>query len=88
MEAKAITDARKEPQGPTEAIGLLEDVSTVYIGRGKKFAKHASKDLKESEEARKGMFGPTGNLRAPTLRLGRTLVVGFCAPMYDEVLGG
>lgn len=66
---------------------MLEGVSKVYIGRGKKFAKHASKDLKESEEERKGMFGPTGNLRAPTLRLGKTLVVGYSAPMYDEVFG-
>lgn len=34
----------------------------------------------------KAMLGPTGNLRAPTLRFGRTLVVGFCSPMYEEVL--
>lgn len=66
---------------------MLDKVDEVFIGRGKKFAKLPSSDLKVSEEARKPMLGPTGNLRAPSLRLGRTLVVGFSEPMYDEVLG-
>jgi hypothetical protein len=33
------------------------------------------------------MPGPTGNLRAPTLRVGRTLVVGFDEATYRKVLG-
>ena len=33
------------------------------------------------------MIGPSGNLRAPTLRVGTTLVVGFNDEMYDTVLG-
>jgi hypothetical protein len=32
------------------------------------------------------MLGPTGNLRAPTLRVGRTLVVGFDEETYRKVL--
>lgn len=86
MKARSFTDARKEPQDAAAARKLLDEVGTVYVGRGKKFAKHASADLKVSDEAMKTMLGPTGNLRAPTLRLGRTLVVGFCAPMFEEVL--
>jgi hypothetical protein len=86
LAAKTTTDARKEPQGASAARKLLDDVGTVYVGRGKKFAKHRSADLKVSDEAMKAMLGPTGNLRAPTLRLGRTLVVGFCEPMYREVI--
>jgi hypothetical protein len=31
------------------------------------------------------VLGPTGNLRAPTLRVGRTLVVGFDADTYRAV---
>ena len=34
------------------------------------------------------LLGPTGNLRAPTLRKGRTLLVGFSEEAYREVLGG
>jgi len=32
------------------------------------------------------MLGPTRNLRAPTLRVGRTLVVGFDEGTYRRVL--
>ena len=31
-------------------------------------------------------LGPTGNLRAPTFRKGKTLVVGFEESAYREVL--
>jgi len=33
------------------------------------------------------LLGPTGNLRAPTLRKGKTLVVGFDQKTYEEVFG-
>ncbi|NOX57451.1 MAG: hypothetical protein GXP29_01165, partial [Planctomycetes bacterium] len=32
------------------------------------------------------MLGPTGNLRAPTLRVGKTLLIGFNEDVYAEVL--
>ena len=31
------------------------------------------------------LLGPTGNLRAPTLRKGKTLVVGFNQEAYEKV---
>lgn len=34
------------------------------------------------------ILGPTGNLKAPTLRLGDRLLVGFGEAAYREVLGG
>lgn len=33
------------------------------------------------------LLGPTGNLRAPTLQLGKTLLVGFSEEAYRQVLG-
>jgi hypothetical protein len=33
------------------------------------------------------LLGPTGNLRAPTARIGKTLLVGFNADAYRQVLG-
>ncbi len=33
------------------------------------------------------MLGPTGNLRAPTIRTGKTVVVGFNDEAYGDVLG-
>jgi hypothetical protein len=32
------------------------------------------------------MLGPTGNLRAPTVRIGRTLIVGFDEGIYKKFL--
>ncbi len=33
------------------------------------------------------MLGPTGNLRAPTIRVGKTLLVGFNEDAYKRVIG-
>ena len=32
------------------------------------------------------LLGPTGNLRAPTVRVGKTLLVGFDENSYADVL--
>jgi len=33
------------------------------------------------------LLGPTGNLKAPTLRVGDTLYVGFSEAAYQQLLG-
>ena len=33
------------------------------------------------------MLGSTGNLRAPTIKVGKNLLVGFNEPLYSIVLG-
>jgi hypothetical protein len=33
------------------------------------------------------MLGPTGNLRAPTLRKGKTVLVGFHDEVFEKLLG-
>ena len=42
---------------------------------------------KSSNAALDAMLGPTGNLRAPTVRVGKTLMVGFNDEVYTEILG-
>jgi len=44
------------------------------------------KDKPGAETLRGLLLGPTGNLRAPTLRKGRTLVVGFDEATYAKLL--
>ena len=62
--------------------------SEVYVARGKKVVHfNMKKDKPSQQELLKLVLGPTGNLRAPTLRVGRKLIVGFNQEMYDEVLG-
>ena len=35
----------------------------------------------------KGIIGPSGNLRAPTIVVGKTMLVGFHPEAYEEVFG-
>lgn len=42
-------------------------------------------DLNEADIL-KLVLGPTGNLRAPTLIVGKKMVVGFNESMYQELL--
>ena len=45
------------------------------------------KDPPDDETLLAHLLGPTGNLRAPTLRRGKTLLVGFNDEAYRQVLG-
>ena len=45
------------------------------------------KDPPDDDTLAAHVLGPTGNLRAPTLRRGKTLLVGFSEEAYREVLG-
>ena len=40
-----------------------------------------------ADEAVAAMLGPTGNLRAPTLKVGSTLLVGFSDEVFERVFG-
>jgi arsenate reductase-like glutaredoxin family protein len=66
----------------------LKDVDELYVAKGKKIV-HV--DLKREKPPRSDLLGlllgPTGNLRAPTLRKGRKLIVGFDEATYKQLLG-
>lgn len=79
-------DARKTRLAQADALALLKDVDEVYASKGKKLV-HLN--LRESQPDPAALaavlLGPTGNLRAPTLRVGRTLLVGFDEPTFRSV---
>jgi arsenate reductase-like glutaredoxin family protein len=61
----------------------------VIVGRGKKVMTFDMKKAPPDDETLAAhILGPTGNLKAPTLRLGKTLLVGFSDEAYRQVLGG
>jgi len=65
---------------------MLKKVNKVYAAKGKKVVYFdLKKDKPGDEELAKVLLGPTGNLRAPTLRKGKTLVVGFNEETYEKV---
>ena len=66
---------------------LLAGVSQLHVAKGKKVAHlDLKKDKPSEEELLKLVLGPTGNLRAPTIRVGKSLIVGYEEEMYQEAL--
>ena len=81
-------DAAKTRLGPDEALALLDGVRTLIAAKGKKLEVFDLKtDRPADEELLARMIGPTGNLRAPTARVGKTLVVGYSEAAYQQVFG-
>jgi arsenate reductase-like glutaredoxin family protein len=77
-------DATKVKIGPDEALRLARTTQKIVAGRGKKVVTLAV-DQASDEELLAVLLGPTGYLKAPTLRLGGTLLVGFVEPAYQEL---
>jgi len=87
IEAKAETNAKKETLGREDALKLLASATQLRVAKGQKVVEvNLKKDRPADEELLKLVLGPTGNLRAPTLQVGKTLVVGFNEEMYNAVL--
>lgn len=71
--------------GRADAIKLASSASTVVVARGKKVVTFSmKKDPPAEATLLSHMLGPTGNLRAPTIRKGKTLLVGFHEATYAE----
>jgi len=73
---------KKAPLTDDEARALLAAVATVVIARGKRAERRPA-----AEVALDDLKGPTGNYRAPILRRGKTLLVGFHAESLAELIG-
>jgi arsenate reductase-like glutaredoxin family protein len=88
QEINSTTDARKEKRGRDEALALAKSVAKVVVGKGKKvLTLDMKKDTPDDDTLAGLLLGPTGNLKAPTLRVGNTLLVGFSEEAYKQVLG-
>ena len=80
-------DAKKQRFGPDEALSLARRASDLYVAKGKKVV-HV--DMKRAPppdaELLELLLGPSGTLRAPALRAGTTLLVGFDPATYTKAL--
>ncbi len=88
IETEELVDARKTRLTLKDASTLLEHVDELIAAKGKRVERvdlRAGRPDKATLE--RLMLGPTGNLRAPTLKVGRTLLIGFDEATYKAVLG-
>lgn len=77
----------REKLGAADALRLARDSSRVILAKGKKVvAFDMKKDAPSDEDLLSHMLGPTGNLRAPTIRRGKTLLVGFNEDAYTDLI--
>lgn len=82
------TDAKKEKKGRDAALALAHAAKRVVIGRGKKVVVFDMKKTPPDDDTLAAyLLGPTGNLKAPTLRIGDTLLVGFSEEAYRNWVG-
>ena len=87
LEAKVVVDARKTSFGKKEALELASQVDEIYASKGSKLVHiDLRKDKPKPDEIAAVMLGPTGNLRAPTIKHGRKLLIGFDEKTYKKVL--
>ena len=81
-------NARKEQFDRDAALQLIQTVSRVIAVKGKKILRFPiAQDHSGTDDLLSAILGPSGNLRAPALRRGKTFVVGFHPDVYNEVLG-
>lgn len=79
-------DARRSTLKEKDALGLIGEVDEIYASKGKQVVHLDLRKDKPDKATLQGLLlGPTGNLRAPTLRKGRTLIVGFDEATYGKL---
>lgn len=72
----------RQALAPGEVEALLAAVDEVWIARGKKLERRPARAVGVDD-----LRGPTGNIRAPLVRFGRRLLVGFHAETLAGWLG-
>lgn len=74
--------------GREKALELASGASKIIVAKGRKLTVFDMKAAPPPEdELMAHMLGTTGNLRAPTVKRGKTLLVGFNPEAYADTLG-
>ena len=90
LAVRETVDARKQKFGDDDLAEVFKDATEVVVAKGKKvlvFKPKAQLDALKQEA-----LGRSGNLRAPTLKVGKRMLVGFgdaaFAHFFDGADGG
>lgn len=85
--SREVVNARKESIEPDVAFEILQKVDDLHVVRGSKVYDFKLSNLTEQRaELESLIIGRSGSLRAPTIRVGRTMIVGFEPQIYGRVL--
>ena len=88
VSARETVDARKVKVGKPQIAQILRGTHQVIACKG---ASSVEFNLRQDPPVEKVLYenliGPTGSLRAPAIRLGKLLVVGFNDDAWGKALG-
>ncbi len=76
-----IVDATKTRFDEDAAWAMLKSATSIRIAKGKKYEDFTPADGREA--VMKKAMGPSGNLRAPTFRVGDEFIIGFNEDLYS-----
>ena len=89
IEIKEVVNAARHRMGSHDALSLARQSNRVIVAKGKTVLSFdMKKNPPDDETLLKHMLGPTGNLRAPTVRRGKTLFVGFNEEEFTPLFQG
>ena len=88
VEDGEVRSATKEPLEGAAALTVLDGMDRMYVAQGKKILEVDLKKARPSDEALlELLLGRSGKLRAPTVRSGKKVLVGYNAELFETVLG-
>lgn len=88
IEIRELVRADKAPIAEPAALALVRQARRLVVAKGKQtITIDVARDRPDDATLRALVIGPSGNLRAPAVRVGDTLVVGFTADGLRGALG-
>ncbi|HLN12549.1 MAG TPA: ArsC family (seleno)protein [bacterium] len=85
--ARVQVDATRQAIVGNAALAVVDGMHDLYSVRAGRVVHVDLRGGRPSRaDLRRLLLGPTGRLRAPTLRVGRTVVVGYDAVLFERVL--
>lgn len=82
---RETVDARKNRYGEGDLEDLFAGARTLVVAKGQKSLRFDLKGDPDWAEIEAVALGRSGNLRAPTARLGKTILVGFNDEAWADV---
>ena len=87
MEDGDVRSATKEALEGRDALVVLDGIKDLYVAKGKRVDHlNLSKDRPSDDDLLALLLGRSGKLRAPTIRKGSTLVVGYNGDILADTL--
>jgi len=82
-----VRSAGADPIEGEEALRLLDGVDELWVAKGRKVVRHDLAARRPDDDTLLGvMLGRSGKLRAPAIRVGRRMLVGYNQEMLETGL--